>query len=113
MLSKLQYNVLIALGALALLLVIVNALMFTQNRSSQGQMAQRQQFIQQTVPLESLYREIVKALAEMAVKGNDRQVMDMLTAQGINVSVNPPAATAPPAPVPAPAPTAPGKKGEK
>jgi hypothetical protein len=94
MLSKWQFNVLTALASIAVLLVIADGLLFTQNRSAQGTLNQRQQFIQQTVPLEGLYRDIVKALAEMAVKGNDRQVLDMLAAQGINVTVNAPAASA-------------------
>jgi hypothetical protein len=92
MLLKWQSNLLTALGVAALLLVLANALLFTQNRSAQAALNQRQQFIQQTVPLESLYREIVKALAEMAIKGNDRQVLDMLAAQGLSVTVNGPAA---------------------
>lgn len=101
MLVKWQFNLLTALGALALALVIVNATLFTINRSGQADLAQRQQFVQQTVPLEGMYREIVKALAEMALKGNDRQVLDMLAAQGINVSVNNPPATGASSPVPA------------
>ena len=104
MLLKWQFNLLTALGAAALLLVLANALLFTQNRNAQGTLGQRQQFIQQTVPLEGLYREIVKALAEMAVKGNDRQVLDMLAGQGINVTVNGPATGSGEAPV---------RKGEK
>ena len=105
MLTKWQYNLLTALGALALLLAITNATLFTANRRLQGELAQRQQFIQQTGPLEGLYRDIVKALAEMAVKGNDKQVLDMLSAQGLNVTVNTPDASAGAA--------APAKKADK
>lgn len=83
MLSKWQHRLLCALGGATLLLVIVNALVFKLNRDAQGTLAQRQQFIQQTVPLEGLYRDIVKSLAEMAFKGNDKQLLDMLTAQGL------------------------------
>lgn len=92
MLLKWQFNLLTALGTAALLLVLMNAVMFTQNRAVQAALNQRQQFIQQTVPLEGLYRDIVKALAEMAVKGGDRQVLEMLAGQGISVTVNGPAA---------------------
>ena len=91
MLSKWQFNLLTALGAAALLLVAVNMGLSTLTRNMQIALNQQQAFIQQTVPLEGLYRDIVKALAEMAVKGNDRQVLDMLSAQGLNVSVNSPA----------------------
>jgi len=92
MLLKWQFNLLTVLGVAALLLVLANALLFTQNRSAQGALSQRQLFVQQTVPLEGLYRDIVKALAEMAVKGNDRQVLNMLAAQGLSVTVNSPSA---------------------
>jgi hypothetical protein len=99
MLSKFQFNVLTALGAAALLLVLFNSVLFTLNRDAQSDLNRQQQFIQQTVPLEGLYRDIVKALAETAVKGNDRKVLDMLAAQGLNVSVHKPTATpAEPAP---------------
>ena len=91
MLSKWQYNVLTALGILALLLVAANGYLFTQNRATQASLGQRQQMVQQTVALEGLYREIVKSLADLAVKANDRDVLNMLAAQGISVTVNTPA----------------------
>jgi hypothetical protein len=99
MLSKFQFNLLTALSATALLLVVSNSVLFTLNRDAQGELNRQQQFIQQTLPLEGLYRDIVKALAETAVKGNDRKVLDMLAAQGLNVSVQKPAA-APAEPAP-------------
>jgi hypothetical protein len=96
MLSNRQFLCLNALGVLALLLVVANAVLFTVNRREQAELSQRQQFIQQTVPLEGLYREIVKALADLGVKANDRAVLNLLGAQGISVSVDapPPAADA-------------------
>jgi hypothetical protein len=87
MLARWQFNTLVVLGALALLLTVVNATLFSLNRESQAEIAQRQQFIQQSVALESLYREIVKALAELGARGNDRALLDILAAQGLNVSV--------------------------
>jgi hypothetical protein len=93
--TKWQFNLLTALGALALVLVIANSTLFTLNQNAQIGLNQRQQFVQQTVPLEGLYRDIVKGLAEMAVKANDRQVLDMLAAQGLNISVNNPVAADP------------------
>lgn len=97
MLARWQYHLLLWLGVGALLLAVANAVMFTLNRGAQIELNQRQQYIQQTVPLENLYREIVKTLAEMAVKGNDRQLLGMLTAQGLTITANPPAAPASPA----------------
>lgn len=93
-----QYTLLTAIGALALLLTLANAVLVTQNRDAQQQINARQQYLQQTTVLEGLYRGIATALAELAVKNNDAQLLQMLAALGINVSVNQPA----PAPVPPP-----------
>lgn len=102
MLRAWQYSVLIALGALVVVLVVANGVLFTKNRGAQAELNARQQYLQQTVGLESLYRDIVKALAELGAKNNDQQLLQMLAAQGINVSVTP-AAPAPAAqPTPAP-----------
>ena len=95
MLRPWQFTILVVLGALALLLTVTNGVLFTQNRAEQVDVNARQQYLQQTVGLEGLYRDIVKALAELAVKNNDQQLLQMLGAQGINVSVNAPAAPAP------------------
>jgi len=95
MLETWQHRVLTALGALSLVLVLVNGALFVTNRASQTEIAARQQFIQQTVQLEALYREIVKALAELALKNGDNQILQMLASEGISVTSNPPA----PAPV--------------
>ena len=97
MLLKWQFNVLVALGVSALLLVVANAALFTMNRDAQAVLNQRQQFIQQTVPLEGLYRDIVRAIAEMATKENDRPMLDILSAQGLSVTVNKPAVAPAPA----------------
>jgi len=108
MLSKWQHNLLVGFGALAVLLVIANGVLFTQNRAAQAVLNRRQAFVQQTVPLEGLYNEIVKSLAQMAVKDNDRQMLNMLSAQGLTITVNAPTA----APVAA-ATSAPAGKGVK
>jgi hypothetical protein len=75
--------------------MFVNGVLFTQNRAEQGSLARRQQFVAQTGPLQGLYNDIVKTLAQMAVKGNDRDVLNMLSSQGLTVTVNAPANAAP------------------
>ncbi len=101
MLKSWQYTVLNAIGALALLLVLFNAVLFTKNRDLQQQVNARQQYLQQTTALEGLYRDIVKALAELAVSNNDTQLLEMLASKGLNVSVNAPTPTPAPASPPA------------
>ena len=86
MLKNWEFRFLTAVGALSLLLVIVNAVLFLGNRSSQIEVNNRQQYVQQSIQLEGLYREMVKALADLSVKTNDKQIKDMLASQGITVT---------------------------
>jgi len=95
MLARWQFNALTVLGALALLLALADVGLAVTNRDAQVLVAQRQQFIQQSVALEGLYREIVKALAELGARGNDRALLDVLAAQGMSVTVSGGAASAP------------------
>jgi hypothetical protein len=104
MLSRTQYVVLCLLGLLAVGLVVANGWLVTRNRAVQAEINQRQQFLQQTAQLEVLYRDIAKALADLALKNNDRAVLDMLASQGITVSPNTNPAVSPAGGAPAPAP---------
>jgi hypothetical protein len=106
MLKKNEFLILTALAVIALLLVIANMILFSQNRVAQAEVTQRAQYIQQAAQLEPLYREMVKALGELTVRNNDAQLRDILAKQGITVNLAPP-----PAPAAAPAPEP--KKGGK
>jgi hypothetical protein len=103
--TRTQFWIASGLGFLCLLLVAVNASLVVGNRSLQRDVATRQQFVQQSVQLEGLYREIVRALAELAARNNDADVRTMLARHGITYTLNPPAAGSP-----APAPTAPARR---
>jgi len=105
MLRKTEFWTLTLLAAVGLLLALGNMIMFTQNRQAQADVQGRAQYIQQSTQLETLYREMVKALADLSVRNNDGQLRDLLTKQGI--TVNP--TTPPAAPAPAPEPRKGGK----
>lgn len=101
MLKKNQFLTLTVLAAIGLVLAIANMVMFGQNRMAQAEVSGRSQYIQQAAQLEPLYREMVKALGELAMRNGDTQLRDMLAKQGITVSVNPnPPPAAPAAPEP-------------
>jgi hypothetical protein len=100
MLKKNEFRILTSLAAIGLLLAIANMVLFSQNRFAQVEVTQRAQYIQQTVQLEPFYREMVKALGELAVRNNDTELRDMLAKQGIVVNMPAPPAPAPPAPEP-------------
>ena len=78
-----------ALAILTLFLLIVNMVLFSGNRGLQAEVAGRQQYIQQSVQLETLYRSIVNDLATLATRNRDDQVLAMLAAHGITVTPSP------------------------
>ena len=77
------------LTALMLVLVFVNMLLSLGNESLRVEVSERQQFIAQSMQLEGLQREIVGALASIAVKSNDEQLKSLLASQGISFGAGP------------------------
>ncbi len=90
-----------ALAIVTLLLLIVNMVLFSGNRGLQAEVAGRQQYIQQSVQLETLYRSIVNDLATLGTRNRDDQVLAVLAAQGITVN-----------PAPSPGSVAPAQPGK-
>lgn len=111
MLKRSEFWVLSAIGAGCVLFAILNMTLYTGNQSLQAQVSQRAQYVQQSVQLQGLYRQIVGALAELSVRNKDPQLRAVLAKQGIkvNAGAHPPAATATPA-APAARPTAPVRR---
>jgi predicted Holliday junction resolvase-like endonuclease len=70
-------------SCLLLLLVLVNILLAFGNQSLQSEVGERQQEIAHGMQLEALQRQVVTVLAEMAVKTNDAQLKELLTASGV------------------------------
>lgn len=82
-----------ATSILVAVLVLVNIGLFELNRRLQADVSARAQFIQQTGQLEALSREIVNAIATLAVRNNDAALRRILTQHGI--SLTGPASTEP------------------
>jgi hypothetical protein len=78
-------TVLTILGGLMLLLVLVNIVLSLGNQWLRMQVGERQQAIAQAVQLEAVHREIVTAIATVALKTNDAQLKTLLASQGINL----------------------------
>jgi len=87
-----QWWVLSVCGVILLVLIVTNMVLFLGNREKQININSRQQYIQESLVLEGLNREIIAALANLAVRNKDRQITDLLTAHGITVTVSQPAA---------------------
>jgi len=97
MLARSQYFTLTGLSGVALALVAVNGTLAMGNRSRQAEINARQAGVQQTAQLQVLQTEIAKALADLAIKSNDQQVLAMLAKNDITVTVNNPNSAATPA----------------
>jgi hypothetical protein len=74
------------IAALAVLLAIANIVMLEMNRRLQADVAARNHFIQQTVQIETLNREVVNALANLAVERNDEALKTLLAQHGITLN---------------------------
>lgn len=83
-------------AALGVVLAVTNMIFFERNRSLREEVGSRAQYIQQSVQLEGLHREIVSAIANLAVRNKDDALKTILTQQGITFNVGPPASTAAP-----------------
>ena len=92
MLKKWEYWLLTLPALAVVVLVSVNIALVNANRATQAEVTARAQYIQQSVQLEPLYREMIKALADLSVRNDDWELRDVLAKQGIKVSASPPAA---------------------
>lgn len=95
MLRQSEFWMLTAAGALAIVLALANMMLFQANRKLQDEANSRAQYIQQSIALEGLYRDIVKALADRALATRDEQVRDLLAAEGISLDFDKAVAPAP------------------
>jgi len=109
MLKRSEFWILTVLALVGAALAVTNMMLFQGNRAVQNEVAGRQQFVQQSLQLEGLYREMVKALADLSIKTQDGDLRTLLAGQGITISVAPNAAAAPTAQPPAEAPKKAGK----
>jgi hypothetical protein len=87
--SKTMKIVLTGWSGLILLLVVLNILIAMGNQSIQAEVAERQQDIAQTIQLETLNRQLITVLANMALKTNDARLKKLLAENGINLDAAP------------------------
>jgi len=94
--ARWQFWTVSGLGAVTLVVTVANMFLFSTARALQAEVNGRQQFIQQSVQLEVLNRDLINAIAALAVRRQDEQLRGLLAAHGITIS---PTTTAPgPAP---------------
>jgi type II secretory pathway component PulK len=95
MLSRWQFNVVVLLAVVSLVLVIANMALFSRNRVQQQEISDRQLYVQQTAQLEGLYQQLIRGIAELSARNNDTALGAVLARQGITFSVTPNAQQAP------------------
>ena len=81
--DKVAYWVSMVLGAIALLSVGTSIVVTGCNRTLQTEVNQRQAKINTSVGLSQLNQSLVQALADVSAKDDDKDIRDLLAAQGI------------------------------
>ncbi|MEO8937974.1 MAG: hypothetical protein ABI277_14920 [Burkholderiaceae bacterium] len=97
MLARWQFWIATVVALLVALVAGYCMMLFSQNRTTQAELARRGQYLQQTAQLEGVYREMIKGLADLSVRNQDKALTDLLGSQGITVSASNPGPTAAPA----------------
>jgi uncharacterized membrane-anchored protein YhcB (DUF1043 family) len=97
LLARWQFWVTTIVALIVALTAGYTMMLFGQNRASQAELGLRTQLVQKAVQLEPLYRDIVKALADLSIRNQDKALSDLLASQGITVNApaTPPNATPP------------------
>ena len=99
--GKIQYYTVTLIAGACFVAMLASITLGYNNAKARAEVNQRQQFVQQSVQLEGLYKEIVRALAEMGARNNDGDVKAMLQKNGITYTPNVAASATTPAPAPA------------
>ncbi len=93
MLKPVQYWMILTLAGASLVLVAVNGVLYFTDRSARAEVSARAQYVQQSQSIGSLYQEIAKALAKLAIENHDEDVKSLLTGEGFTINPAPPKTT--------------------
>ena len=76
------------LAGLTVVLAGLNIFLFEANRTMKQEIAHRQQFITQSVPLSQLNNQIIRSLANLSADRQDQQLKLLLSNHGITFTIN-------------------------
>jgi hypothetical protein len=88
-LYKSQFWILTILAVVAAVFSIVNMILYQSNRSTQIEVSGRQQYIQQSIQLQVLSNEMMRAIADLAMRNQDAELMSLLKSQGVSMPASP------------------------
>ena len=77
-----------AFAVIALGFVAANIFLHRSNLALQEELAQRQQFINESIRLSRLNSQLVQALATLAAQSDDEAIRNLLASHGITFTVN-------------------------
>jgi len=83
-----EYWTLSAVSVACVMLVVINISLSQGNHDMSTQVAKRQAFINQTVQLDKVNKQLVNAIAQFAVRDNDSALEQVLTDHGITINRN-------------------------
>lgn len=81
-----KFWILATIGTLCALLTALNFLLGAEVRKLQTDVATRQQFINDSIPLARVNSRIIQTLANMSARSNDAAIRDMLARHGVTFS---------------------------
>ncbi len=76
-------------GFVTFMLVFANMFLMVSNQSLQRAIADRQQLIMRSIQMQGTAREVITAMANLAVRIDDEQLKQVLTNHGINLTASP------------------------
>lgn len=83
-----EYWTLSAVSVACVMLVVINISLARGNRDIRQQVNQRQAFITQSLQLDKVNKQLVNAIAQLAVRNNDSALERVLSDQGITINRN-------------------------
>jgi hypothetical protein len=86
--TRLQFWLLTLLGAAALVVVSVNIFTMMANADLRTEVNQRQQFINQSVKLGRLHKQLIQGLANLSARSGDEELRQVLARHGIEFTVS-------------------------
>ena len=85
-------TVLVVLAAVPLVLTVVDFVLAEGNHALRAEVDQRQHLISQSAQLQRFNQALIHQIAVAAVKSRDGKLRDLLSQNGITITVSPPAA---------------------
>ena len=85
-----KFLILATLATLCVLLTGVNLLLVADVRTQQTNVATRQQYINESIPLARVNSQIIQTLANMSARSNDAAIRDMLARHGVTFTSSQP-----------------------